>query len=72
MFRSKTAAKGKTAKVKAQNRSCFTAILSGESRTHLAHKLCAIFLQKKFRYANQNIQGNVLLSEDIWKTSVTF
>lgn len=43
MFRSKMAATGNTVKVKAQNRSCFTAIPSGASRTRLAQKLCAIF-----------------------------
>lgn len=73
VFRSKTTAKGNVVKVKAQNRSYFTAIPYGVSRTRLTQKLRAIFFavfSDVFRYANQNIQGNVLLSANIWKTSV--
>jgi len=50
VFRSKATAKENAVKVKAQNRSCFTAIPSGVSRTRLAQKLRAIFLQRSLMY----------------------
>lgn len=72
VFRSKITAQGSTVKVRAQNRSCFTATPSGVSRTG-SHKTCVWFSQRSLVYfwpSNQNIQGNVLLKANIWKSGL--